>query len=113
MTENKRIFGSFIKSKLANIQNGNYFRDENAFSFSLDNNQIYKILIPEKAIRFYGSYPILIGNDMKGNGYYLSKGEIYDSGLLNEPKIYGFQRNNELTEGQTKLIEFEIFEINS
>ena len=51
-TGNKRIFGAFIKTKLEDIQNQKIFKDENAFVFSLDNNKIYKILQPEKAINF-------------------------------------------------------------
>ena len=78
----------------------------------MDNNQIYKILIPEKAIRFGEGYPILIGNDGNSNGFYLYKGKMVDDGLLNTPKIYDFQRKNEFTEGLTLLTELEIFEIN-
>ena len=109
---NKRIFGLFIKCKLENIQHDKYYKDENAFVFSLDNNKIYKILIPEKAIRFYNNSPILIGNDGKSNGFYLTNTTIYE-GSLNNPKIYDFQKKKELTEGLNNLTEFEIFEINS
>ena len=109
---NKRIFGLYIKSKLENIQHDKYFKDENAFVFSLDNNKIYKILIPEKAIRFYNGHPLLIGNDKNGNGIWLDNSN-FNEGLLAVPKIYDFQKNNELTEGLNKLTELEIFEINS
>ena len=112
-TGNKRIFGSFIKSKLENIQHGKYFKDENSFIFSLDNNKIYKILIPEKAIRFNNIFPILIGNDNNSNGFWLDNGIFYCYNLLNKPKIYDFQKENELTEGLNKFNELEIFEINS
>ena len=111
-TGNKRIFGLYIKSKLENIQHEKYFKDENAFVFSLDNNKIYKILIPGKAIRFYNSCPILIGNDSNNNGFWLSNGNFSEY-LLGNPKIYDFQKNNELTEGLNKFTELEIFEINS
>ena len=111
-TGNKRIFGLFIKSKLENIQHDKYFKDENAFVFSLDNNKIYKILIPEKAIRFYNDHPILIGNDANSNGFWFYKG-ICNEYLLANPKIYDFQKDNELTEGLNKFTELEIFEINS
>ncbi len=110
-TGNKRIFGSYIKTKLENIQHLKYFKDENAFVFSLDNYQIYKILIPEKSIRFYSGYPILIGNDGNGNGFHSHNNIIKDEGLLNNPKIYDFKKNNELTEGLNQLTELEIFEI--
>ena len=46
-TNNKRIFGAFIKCKLDNIDlNGSrkYYKDENAFVFSLNNNKNYKFL---------------------------------------------------------------------
>ena len=114
-TGNKRIFGAFIKSKLENIEESKYFKDENAFVFSLDNNKIYKILIPEKAIRFCNNYPILIGNNSYNNGFYFNNNssEIYDEGLLNNPKIYDFQKKRELTEGFNKFTELEIYEINN
>ena len=41
------------------------------------------------------------------------KGIINDEGLLNNPKIYDFQKKNELTEGNNKFNELEIFEIYS
>ena len=47
-----------------------------------------------------------------GNGFYFNSGNIYDGGLLNNPKVYDFQKNNELTEGFYKFTELEIFEIN-
>ena len=111
-TGNKRIFGSFIKSKLENIQHDKFFKDENAFVFSLDNNKIYKILIPEKAIYFHNGHPILIGNDWNGNGFWIYNNS-FGQNLLIEPKIYDFQKKNELTEGLNALTEYEIFEINS
>ncbi len=113
-TGNQRIFGAYIKTKLENIQHNKYFKDENAFVFSLNNNKIYQILVPEYAIRFYKDYLILFGNTDKSNGFF-SLGEsndtIYDIHLLNTPKIYDFQKNNELTEGLNKLTELEIYEI--
>ena len=112
LTGNKRIFGVYIKTKLEDIQHDKYYKDENAFVFSLDNNKIYKILIPEKAIRFYDGYPILIGNTGNYNGIYKSGDKINDNGLLSTPKIYDFQKNNELTEGFNKITEFEVLQIN-
>ena len=76
----------------------------------MNNNRIYKILVPELAIRFSGE--ILIGNNGNSNGFYFSGNSIYDQELLNNPKVYDFQRNNELTEGNSKFNELEIFEIN-
>ena len=48
-TGNERIFGNYLKTKLENLGNSKdkYYRDENAFVFSLNNNKIYKILSPE------------------------------------------------------------------
>ena len=77
----------------------------------MNNNKIYNILIPEYALRFYNDTPIIIGNNYKGNGFWLNGGNINDGGLLDNPKIYDFQKNNELTEGNTKLLNLEIFEI--
>ena len=111
-TGNKRIFGVFINSKLGNIIKNKFYKDENAFVFSLDNNKTYKILVPEKAIRFYDNdYLLLIGNTGDGNGFNFYKGIIRDDGLLKYPKIYDFQKNGELTNGFKELTELEIFEI--
>ena len=112
-TGNKRRFGSFICSKIEDIQHDKYFRDENAFVFSLNNNKIYKILIPEKAIRFYNGYPILIGNDGNSNGFWIDNGIFDASDLLNKPLIYDFKKSDELTEGFNQFTELEIFLINS
>ena len=113
LTGNTRIFGSFFKIKIE-VKNEVNQKDENAFAFSLNNNKIYKILKPEYAIRFYNDYPIIIGNSGNGNGFYFisNSSAIQDSGLLNNPKIYDFQKNKELTEGSNKFTELEIFEIN-
>ena len=112
--ENKRIFGAFIKTKLENINlNGarKYFTDKNAYSFSLDNNKKYKILVPQNAIGLDSTYYILIGNNGNGNGFYYYQNEIYDKSLICGAKIYDFSKNSELTEGSGKLKELEIFEV--
>ena len=51
LTGNERIFGNYLRIKLENLGNNNnrYYKDENAFVFSLNNNKIYKILKPEFA----------------------------------------------------------------
>ena len=77
----------------------------------MNNNKIYNILIPEYALRFYNDTPIIIGNNYKGNGFWLNGDNIYDDGLLNNPKAYDFQKNNELTDGHEKFLYLEIFEI--
>ena len=79
--------------------------------FSLNNNKIYKILVPESAIGFYNGDPIRIGNTGSSNGIWINSGKIHES-LLSNPKIYDFQKKDELTEGKNEIIEFEIFEIN-
>ena len=107
---NNKIFGSYIKAKI-NIQHDTYTNDENAFAFSLNNNKIYKILISKYSIRYFDGFPVLIGNTGNGNGFYKSGENIYDKSLLNTPKIYDFQKNNELTENESKFKELEIFEI--
>jgi len=111
ITGNTRIFGSFIKVKIE-VKHDIYIKDENAFAFSLNNNKIYKILKPQYALRFHNHYIILVGNNNNSNGFFYSSGIIYDKYLLNSPKIYDFQKSNELTEGSDKFNEFEIFEIN-
>ena len=107
---NTRIFGSFISSKIE-VQHQTYTKDENAFVFSLNNNKIYEILIPQYAIYFYNGYTVLIGNNWNGNGFWINSGKFNEK-LLTEPKIYDFQNNYELTEGKNEFNELEIFEIN-
>lgn len=114
-TDNKRIFGAFIKTKLENIVPKKYFKDESAFVFSLNNNKIYKILIPNNAIIFYDDNSFIgIGNTGYSNGLFFgnNKTKIYDKKILKDPKIYDFQKNNELCEDFDKFTELEIFEIN-
>ena len=92
-----------------------FYKDENAFVLSLNNNKIYKVLKQEFAIRFVNEInPILIGNNSYSNGFYFNDSgkEIYDGGLLNNPKVYDFEKNYELTEKSNKFNELEIFEIN-
>ena len=111
LTGNTRIFGSFIKAKIE-VKHNSYTKDEGAFVFSLNNNKIYNILIPEYAIRFLSNCPILVGNNANSNGFLINSGKIDDKGLINNPKIYDFQKNYELTEGFNEFKELEIFEIN-
>ena len=111
-TGNKRIFGAYIKTKLEDIIFKKYYKDENSFVFNLKNNTIYKIITPETAIVFYKTDIIGIGNTGEGNGFYFNSRTIVDSGLLNEPKIYNFKKNYELTEKLNTFTELEIFEVN-
>ena len=113
-TGNDRIFGAFIETKLENINlNGSrkYYKDEKAFSFSLNHNKKYKILVPQNSIAFDSTYYILIGNNGNDNGFYYQN-VIYDTYLINVAKIYDFSKNSELTEGYGNLKELEIFETN-
>ena len=106
LTGDDRIFGNYIKIKLENLgeEQDKYYKDENAFVFSLNNNKIYKILISDLAIRFYRQkYPILTGNSGKANGFSFFGNTIYDDGLLNNPKAYDFEKNNELTGGKKEF----------
>ena len=68
--------------------------------------------MPSNAIGFDSTYYILIGNNGHGNGFYYYQNKIYDKDLINVSKIYVFSNNSELTEGNGKLLELEIFEIN-
>ena len=115
LTGNDRIFGAFIETKLEDIDlNGSkkYYKDENAFTFSLNNNKIYKILVPQNAIAFDNTNYILIGNNENNNGFYFKQNIVYDECLINEVKVYNFSKNSELTEGFGRLLELEIFEVN-
>jgi hypothetical protein len=116
LTENDKIFGVYINTKLENMDlegTKKYYKDENAFVFSLNNDKKYKILIPEYAIGFDNKNYILIGNnDKDNNGLYYSDNIINDNKLIDGEKVYDFSKNSELTEGSGKLIELEIFEIN-
>ena len=112
-TGNERIFGNYLKTKLENLGNSKdkYYRDENAFVFSLNNNKIYKILRPDCAIGFIAkNYPIVTGH--RKCGFYFSKGYILDDNLSGKFKIYDYEKNEyELTEQKNKFSELEIFEI--
>ena len=62
---------------------------------------------------FYNDNNIIgIGNSREWNGFYFESKTINDKGLLNEPKTYEFQKNNELTGTLNSFVELEIFEIN-
>lgn len=49
LTGNTRIFGSYFEEKINVIHNKN-IKDNNTFSFSVNNNRLYKIFIPEYTI---------------------------------------------------------------
>ena len=115
LTGKDRVFGAYIKAKLENIDlegSRKYYKDENAFSFSINNNKKYKILVPGNSIAFDSTSYILIGNNGNSNGFYYCPNIIYDKDLINAYKIYDFSKNYELTEGDGILKELEIFEIN-
>ena len=115
LTGKDRIFGAYINTKLENINlNGStkYYKDEKAFSFSLNHNKKYQILVPGYSIGFDSTYYILIGNSGSGNGFYYYQNIIYDIQLINGAKIYNFGKNSELAEGYGNLVELEIFEVN-
>ena len=116
LTGDIRIFGNYIQTRLINIRStqDHYYSDKNAFIFSLNNNKIYKVLKDEHAIRFYKNNDVIYSsNDSNSNGFYVNAYDntINDNGLLKEPKIYDFERNNELTEGKNVINEIEIFQI--
>ena len=96
LTDNDKIFGIYINTKLENIDlkgSKKYYKDENAFVFSLNNNKKYKILIPEYAIGFDNVNYILIGNnDKDNNGFYYSDNIINDKQLINGEKVYEFSK---------------------
>ena len=115
LTGSDRIYGAYTKTKLENINlNGSrkYYKDENAFCFSLNHNKKYKILVPGNAIAFDSTYFILIGNNGNNNGFFYYQNIIFDKDLIRVTKIYDFEKNSELAEGSGKLTELEIFEIN-
>ena len=109
LTGNSRIFGAFVSSKIE-VKHNTFIKDENAFVFSLNNYKIYKILIPDNALRFLNGNPISIGNTGNSNGFWIFSGKFHEH-LLDNPKIYDFQKDNELTEGKNEFNELEIFEI--
>ena len=51
LTGGQRIFGAYISTQLNNIQPNKLIKDENSLVFSLNNNKIYKILVPESFIK--------------------------------------------------------------
>ena len=60
---------------------------------------------------FYEGGPLLIGNTGNGNGFWTDSGEFKCENLLKDPKIFDFQKSNELTEGKNDPIIFEIFQV--
>ena len=112
LSGNIRIFGVFIMAKINfKVENDTYIKDKDAFVFSLNNNKIYEVLITDYAIRFHKNCPILVGNNNLSNGFWLNSGKFNEGSLAN-PKIYNFQKNDELTENYKDLTDFEVFEIN-
>ena len=66
-----RRFGGFIKESWKNINKKDvlFIKDDNAFLFSLDNFQKYKVLIPEFAASCHPSfYSMVYGNNSDGGG---------------------------------------------
>ena len=100
LTGKERIFGNYISVELKDLvdQQDKYYNGENAFVFILNNNWIYKIFNLKLAIRFFKQkYPIIVGNNSSFKGLYFEGNTIYDKNLLNEPKVYDFGKDNELT----------------
>ena len=116
-TGNKRIFGLFVEAEIKITKYDSYIDDAKALVFSLNNHKIYKNLIPNSALRFWegNKISVLIGNTKNSNGFFFShQAEIInDEGLLNNPKVYDFQKKNELTNGDNKFNELEVFEMYS
>ena len=91
LTGNTRIFGLFVKVQIE-VKHDVYIRDDNAFVFSLNNNKIYKILIPEYALRFDNYYSITIGNNALSNGFWIDLNSNFACNLLIAPKAYDFKK---------------------
>ena len=109
-TNKGRIFGAYTQVEL----NGNnvYKKDDKAFLFSINNKSKYKILIPDKAIRFDNDYCFKIGNTDNGDGIYSSGDFLTKSSYEGNTKIYDIPGNYPLSgESKFRIAELEIFNI--
>lgn len=84
-TKKGRRFGGFTKAKWTNKRGVVRLCDDNAFLFSLDNMQKYKILKPELAIGCYPNDDCLV---------YGNNGDAYGLCLYNKFLINGGFENN-------------------
>ena len=109
-TNKGRIFGAYTQVEL----NGNnvYKKDDKAFLFSINNKSKYKILIPDKAIRFDNDYCFKFGNTDNGDGIYSSGDFLTKSSYEGNTKIYDIPGNYPLSgESKFRIAELEIFNI--
>ena len=111
-TNKERIFGAYTQVEL----NGHdiYKRDDKAFLFSINNKSIYKVLIPEKAIRFFNNHSFMIGNTANSDGIYSSGNFLSNQSTegYNNTKVYDIPGNYPLSgENNFTISELEIFTI--
>ena len=109
-TNKERIFGAYTQVEL----NGNsiYKKDDKAFLFSINNKSIYKVLFPDKAIRFDNDYCFKIGNTDNGDGIYSGGDFLTNPSYEGNTTIYDIPGNYPLSgENKFTIVELEIFNI--
>ena len=111
-TKKGRVFGGFAKSEW--IKGRRAIEDKNAFLFSLDNLEKYKILKPQYAIcSANDGYFLIYGNNWDACGIYLySKKQIKKAKENHQTNVYDVPSNNCLS-GETEFTveEIEVYQI--
>ena len=111
-TKKGRVFGGFAKSEW--IKGRKAIEDKNAFLFSLDNLEKYKILKPQYAIYSANDgYFLIYGNNCDACGIYLySKKHRKKTKENHQTKVYDVPSNNCLS-GETEFTveEIEVYQI--
>ena len=111
-TKKGKVFGGFAKSEW--IKGSKAIEDKNAFLFSLDNLEKYKILKPQYAIYSANDgYFLIYGNNCDACGIYLySKKSIKKTKENHQTKVYDVPSNNCLS-GETEFTveEIEVYQI--
>ena len=112
-TKKKRRFGGFTKVDWIKEDHGK-INDPNAFLFSLDNKNKYKILKSQCAFSCYsGSYTLIYGNQGDGKGIYLPNNFLRKSNREDQStRVYEVPSDFCLTsEKDFEVDEVEVYQI--
>ena len=111
-TKKGKRFGGFTKVDWTD-ESGTKKNDPNAFLFSLDNKCKYKILKSNLAFVYFGSNPLVYGNDSDGKGIYLNENFLKDKYNTEDhsTRVYDVPSDYCLTgEKKFEVEEVEIFQ---
>ena len=92
---------------------GGKMKDSNAFLFSLDNREKYKISNPDLAFAYYSSNPLVYGNNGDSKGVYLNDHFLNcENNEDQSSRVYEAPSDNCLSgEKLFRVDEVEIFQI--